>query len=104
VTLESIQKNGGGKLLLPYKNSPSVALQSIYPQHSWIVWKFTKPAGYWKDTQTHIQFFDWSGARHGYKNKEDWYNVTKEDINEYGGGLLPNYYSSSPLKALNMIG
>lgn len=47
VTVEDIVKNGGGGLLTCYNNSPSSALQSIYPEHNWelerrerrILWK-----------------------------------------------------------------
>ena len=43
VTTERIHKNGGGGLLSTYyNNSPSSALQNIYPQHNWELEKFKK--------------------------------------------------------------
>src|SRR5689334_156417 len=35
-------KNGGRGLLQYYKSSPSLALQTIYPQHKWILERFKK--------------------------------------------------------------
>src|SRR3979490_2008551 len=50
VKAKDIQNNGGGGLLTNYyRNSPSEALQSVYPEHNWMLWKFkTVPMGYWE--------------------------------------------------------
>ena len=41
VTQEDIQKNGGIALLQQHSNSPSKALQNIYPEHDWELWRFS---------------------------------------------------------------
>lgn len=43
VTAEDILSYGGGGLLNNYKNSPSKALQRVYPQHKWELWRFKTP-------------------------------------------------------------
>src|SRR5262245_53745185 len=41
VSSDVIAKNGGAGLLSYYNNSIPLALQSIYPQHKWLNWKFS---------------------------------------------------------------
>ena len=105
VTQEDFNKNGGGGLLQVYGDSPSKALQTIYPEHKWMLWRFSKkPTGFWKDMFNQKQFFDWLGGELGYKGMDDWYNITKEDIVLHGGGgLLNGYYNDSPSLALQNI-
>src|SRR5688572_6493148 len=106
VTQEDIHKNGGGGLPVShYKSSPSGALQSIYPEHDWMLAKSkTVPQGYWEKKENHIEFFDRSYNTLGYKCMDDWYNVTQEDIHKNGGRrLLVHYYHGSPSGALQSV-
>lgn len=42
-----------------YRGSPSEALQSVYPEHNWVWWKFkTVPHGYWEQKENQKGFFD----------------------------------------------
>src|SRR3954468_6942458 len=68
-------------------------------------WRFEqKPPGFWENQGNQKQFFDWLGSKLGYKEMDDWYKITQEDIFKYGGrGLLKNYYSNSPSKALKAV-
>ena len=46
VTLKDLQQNGGARLLSHYGDSPSKALLSVYPEHSWMSWRFHRvPVG-----------------------------------------------------------
>lgn len=106
VTKEDIHKHGGVGLLNQYYNSSSSkALQAIYPEHNWIPWRFGyTPHGFWETKDNHRRFFDWLGKQLGYREMDDWYNVTLEDIYNHGGqGLLSDYYNSSPSKALQAV-
>ena len=59
---------------------------------------------FWKDIQNQKDFFSWLGKRLGYKELDDWYSVTGEDIHKNGGkGLLSSYYGGSPIKALRSV-
>lgn len=129
VTLEAIQKHGGlGLLSYYYNNSPSVALQSVYPEHNWELGRSkhkpvhlwtknnaqrsiflkteqldTMPVGFWKSEANHKKFFDWPMSYLGYSCMDDWYNVTVEDIRSSGGRRVLNYYKDSPSAALLRI-
>ncbi len=37
-----IIKNGGGPLLNQHKGSLIRALQAVYPDHSWVTWRFSR--------------------------------------------------------------
>ena len=69
-----------------YNGSPSKALQSVYPEHNWMPWKFGHaPKGFWEKHENQREFFDWLGNQLGYHSMDDWYNVTQEDIHKHGG-------------------
>src|SRR5690348_16774500 len=56
-------------------------------------------SGFWTKKVNHRQFFDWLGTQLGYKEMDDWYSVTQQDIHRSGGsGLLNEYYSGAPSK------
>src|SRR4051812_17839702 len=65
VTQEDIYKCGGRGILNSYYNgSSSKALQSLYPEHKWRLWRFggTVPKGYWENSEHRRAFFDWSAT------------------------------------------
>src|SRR5690348_12861840 len=94
ITLEDVHKHGGQELLANYNSIPS-ALQTAFPEHTWMFWKFLRvPHGYWKVTENQRKFVDWLGQKLEYKSLDDWYNVTQEDIHKHGGTrLLVGYYN-----------
>src|SRR5689334_11532477 len=86
-----IFKNGGKWLLAEhYNDSPTKALLSVYPEHNWILERFkNKPKGHWKSEQNRRSYFDWLGIQLGYKDMNEWYQITAQDIHQNGGaGLL----------------
>src|SRR5690349_8522923 len=87
LTQEYIFKNGGrGLLTFSYGKSPSLALQSVYPEHHWQVDRFKhKPLRFWENIDQHKLFFEKLANKLGYKDMDDWYNVTAEDIQNGGG-------------------
>src|SRR5689334_5535227 len=63
-----------------------------------------KKSGYWKDFKNHREFFDILGKELEFKNLDDWYNITTEQIQNAGGHtLLAEYYYNSPSTALKKI-
>lgn len=106
VTREVIQKHGGAGLLRSfYNDSPAKALQEIYPEHNWMPWKFRHVTkGLWDKRDHQKQFFEWLGKELGYHSMDNWYSVTREDIDKHGGsGLLNAYFGNSPSRALQEI-
>src|SRR5690349_8425763 len=54
------------------------------------------PLGFWEKKENQKWFFHWLGKRLGYKDLDDWYNVTTRDIIRHGGGgLLKGCYNGS---------
>jgi len=106
ITQDDIYKHKGSILLLHhYQGSPTKALQHIYPDHDWQLWKFKcTPKGYWDKLFNQREYLDWLEQQFGYKCKEDWYKVTQEDFFKHGGTtVLVGYYQGSPSKLLQSV-
>ena len=74
-------RNNGGKGLLDhvFEGSISDALQSVYPGHNWMVWRFGRvPTNFWEDEKNQISFMDWLGVKLGFNKMEDWYKITTD--------------------------
>ncbi len=56
-------------------------MSSVYPEYEWLPWRFSVSKGYWSDMNNQRNFIDWAGKQLNYKNKEDWYKVTKKVVN-----------------------
>jgi len=74
LTIKEISKYGGnGLLYYHYNSSPSAALQTVYPKHNWMLWKFKcVPRGYWesllKDPKELKSMLDWLGEQMSLQN------------------------------------
>ncbi len=71
---------GGYKLLQSqYNFSPSLLLQTVYPEFQWLPWKFQKTSrNFWESVKNQRIFLDWLGKKLGVTSMEDWYNVKTE--------------------------
>jgi hypothetical protein len=58
-------KNGGSSLLDScYSKSLSRALQCVYPEYNWQLWRFVRvPNKYWEKDTHQRQFLDWLTVR-----------------------------------------
>ena len=66
-----------GGLLTLYDNSPSKLISSVYPEHKWLLWKFSRvPSGFWEKSENQRNFLENLASELQIKNIEDWYNVT----------------------------
>ena len=89
VTQKDIYMHGGSGILDPYYGgSPSKALQNIYPEHIWNLWKFKKsPTGYWETLEQNIdelkKVIDRLGEQLSVKSLEDWYGISLEQIAKF---------------------
>lgn len=99
-----IRKLGASGVIHRYGNSCAKALQTVYPEHNWMGWKFVlTPKGYWKSVDVQKDFFTWLGIQLGHKDIKDWYRVTPEDVRVHGGGGLLIEYNASLCAALQSI-
>jgi len=81
ITREDISKYGGSTILHEFSASPSKVLQSAYPEHEWMLWRFTKtPFGYWekvmRDSSEQKKIVNWLGAQLSVSCLEDWYRIS----------------------------
>jgi hypothetical protein len=74
------------------------ALQLVYPQHPWLLWKFPQklPSGFWDNKENQKKFLDWLGNELGFKYMEDWYKIRAKDIIKHGGKALLDKFNGSP--------
>src|SRR5690348_2737640 len=58
---------------------------------------------YWQDKTNQRIFFDQLANKLGIKSQEDWYRVTKKQVEDNGGQELLSYYQYSPIRALESL-
>ena len=62
------------------------ALSIAFPDHKWIHCLFNKcPKGAWNNPKHLQNFFEYCAEKLNIKNPEDWYKVTKSQIQSLGG-------------------
>lgn len=89
VTKEDIHKYGGFGLLYKYYNdSPSKALQSVYPNHKWMLWRFGRsPRGFRKNLRNtpaeQQNVIDWLNKNLPIRELDDWYRVSITEIEKH---------------------
>jgi len=106
ITIDIINDNCGcGMLQLYYQCSPIKFLRAVHPEHEWLEWKFGKCSyGFWQDTDNHEKYAVWLGKVLGYTKPEHWYIITYNIMQDnYGSGLLTNYYEGSPIQFLRAV-
>lgn len=86
---------------LSYNNSLGKALQTLYPEKEWYMWKFSWcPRGFWLNQRNCRQYFNWLADELGIESHTDWYKITYNTISDnYGRGLV-DAYGQSPTAAL----
>lgn len=88
---------GGGSLLQKYNYSPSEILCSVFPEHTWLPWKFdNSPQNIWHNEQIRLKYMKWLAEKLGLKTMEDWYKVKQSDFYNHHGKTLLSFYSYSP--------
>lgn len=81
LTAEEMENNGGLGLLGHFGGSPSKALQSVYPEHKWEVWKFcNSPMGYWDDLNNQQAFFCTLEKELGLRDWKEYYKLKRRHL------------------------
>jgi hypothetical protein len=91
-------------LLQYYDNSLPKALQKIYSEIDWELWKFTRiPKEFWRNNLQLRRFFDDAANRLNLKEQEDWYNINKEELEDkiIGANKILKYFGDCLCKALS---
>ncbi len=126
VRLSELEKRGAKHILSKhYEGSLYRALSAFYPNYHLEEWQLNKSSiDNWKEEDTRRKFFHWiaedlglppldtnsnNNTSNSNKSENDnlllpWYNLTKEQVIELGGGvLLAKYYRGSVERALRSI-
>src|SRR5690349_7957226 len=79
--------------------------QAVHLEHNRMPRRFGQVRrGFWEKLNNQQQFFDWMATQLGYKEMDDWYNITHEDIQKHTGEtILGTYYGGSPSEALSAV-
>lgn len=104
-----VAAHGGASILVThFRNSPTLALKAVYPEHTFLDWRFTRVGkAFWDDAKTHRSFFDWAAGQLGFDPNTDWdnwYSISRRQVYELGGDyLLVRHYGSSVSRAVTGI-
>lgn len=96
---------GGGTLLHQYNSSTLNMLQTLFPEHRWLPWRFHyPPRGYWEDLKNQRSAMDWLAAELNIQQMEDWYSVTIKQLCDSGGAtMLKNFFDGSPARMIQTL-
>ncbi len=75
-------------------------LRLIHP-----VWLFRPvPKGFWAEKENRLDYLLWLGGRLGYRQAQDWYQVTARDFrNNRGRGVLTHYHSLPAMALTDLL-
>jgi len=72
-----------------YGGSLQRALSTIYPNHNWIPWLFSKsPKRFWEDRMNWRRYLEWFADRVGFHVMEEWREVTPMLLSKHCGANL----------------
>jgi phage anti-repressor protein len=104
ITKKNIREEGGKGLLKCYDDSIYKMLKSVYCDHKWNSSQFNRKfLGNWNVEVHRREFLDQLGLQLGFKELEDWYNITKKEITESGGSGLLSKYGNSVFKLIRGV-
>lgn len=76
----------GGTLISRYKGSVIKLLQTVYPDHYWLPWKFKcAPRDLWSSPDNYRAYFEWLRVRLGIDTLDGFYNITNTDLKKNYG-------------------
>jgi hypothetical protein len=80
-------------------------LAKLYPEHSWVLWKFQKvPVSFWADITNQRELLDSVGRDIGVKTLEDWYKIPLSKItSSLGATFVYHRYRGSKIKLLQTV-
>lgn len=83
-------------------------LRIVYPEHTWLEWKFpVVPTNFWVSPQNQRRFLDWALAELAPAGSgadlSGWYGISTDDVIRLGGGALLGYHKWSLFLALSAL-
>eukprot|EP01114_Cavostelium_apophysatum_P021582 TRINITY_DN7577_c0_g1_i1.p1 TRINITY_DN7577_c0_g1~~TRINITY_DN7577_c0_g1_i1.p1 ORF type:complete len:631 (-),score=127.68 TRINITY_DN7577_c0_g1_i1:279-2171(-) len=79
-------------------------LATTYTEHEWNKLRFNQaPEGYWNSKHRQMQFLERLGKHLNFEKIDDWYQISREQIEEFGGAGLLQYYNGSPVALVTSL-
>jgi hypothetical protein len=107
ITREDVLTNHGlGLIALKYGASAPKAIMSVFSEHEWLEWRFTKvQQNYWSNTENRKAYLEWLASQLGVEKMEDWYNVTWDRLTSVDSRTSPfgSHFGSSLIAALKSV-
>jgi hypothetical protein len=64
-------------------------MESIYPEHPWLAWKFGKvPTGFWSKRENQLKYMDWVRKDLGMASLDAFYQLKNKELAKRGGRSL----------------
>ena len=74
--LQDICDLGGTSLYILYNNSPTHLLTSVFPEHNWQPWKFSKISKFWAIDAALFKFMEHIQKQQKMKDLSSWYKIS----------------------------
>jgi hypothetical protein len=90
VKQSDIHRMGGDRLLRYYGDSLTKALQTIYPDSNWEMWRFGRsPRGFWDDQNNASKFLQSVSNQLGLNTVAELYTITRKHFDLMKGKMSP---------------
>ena len=87
ITVNDLKKNGGSTLVHKHRDCPSELIQTVFPEHNWMPWRFARSPGYCFSSMNNRRLFiKWVTDRLDIHKLEDWYRIS---LRQLTNGLKP---------------
>jgi hypothetical protein len=96
ITQQQILDFHGRGLLSHYNGSPTKFVMTVFREYHLKPYKFSSPKGYWENKENQKSYAHDLGAHLGYQKREDWYQLTGQQMIDFHGGGLLSHYNGSP--------
>lgn len=89
VATQRLCEIGGESLMKKHSYSMHKAMSTVYPDHPWLPWLFVPiTTGLWKSADIKERYIKWLSDQIGINKLEDWYDVTQDQLKEFGGSFF----------------
>jgi hypothetical protein len=97
VTKDTVVNHGGATILASYGHSHVQALQKLYPEIEWQLWRFPRmPKSFWGSPKHQEELFQFVAKKLDVYYPDDWHGITTNHLKMIRGGdrLLYNHKNS----------
>lgn len=97
-SVSTVQLKANGERVSSVKST----LESVYPEFIWDAQRFKRiPHAHWKDVLHRREYMDWLADELNIQRQEDWYTVSKQELEPYLSHSPLTLYNGSLFKTLS---